>query len=575
MLHRFAIPLALFALAGCGSDGDDGDQGPAGPPGPSGSPGVELQLLGRYQHVDDMGAVIFDEGAAEIPAFDPISQRLIVVNALRGGVDVLDASDVTTPTLVQFVDVAALVEAAQSLADGSLGNVNSVSIHGGVAAIAIESDPETGNGYVAFLNCASLALLGSVQVGALPDMVTFTSDGTKVLTADEGQPSDLYTVNPPGSISIIDVTGGFAAPTVAMAGFTDWDTGGARVGEVASLVAGGLRVNTVTGATVLFSQDMEPEYIAVSDDGTTAYATLQENNAIAEIDLATATVTSIFPLGLKDHGIPGNEADVGERDVDGSSGAGGLINIRTWPGVYGCYMPDTIAAYRSGSGAYLVTANEGDAREYPDSDPTFTDVVRAGSAGLAPFTGRLVGLEGNQFLGRLNIVKDLSSSSRLVAFGARSMSIWNASTGALVWDSGSLIERTIAQLHPTHFNASSTNNTRDNRSDDKGPEPEGLTLGVIGERTYAFLGLERIGGIMIFDITNPQNPSYIGYRNDRNFAESPGAGTGGDLAPEGLKFIPAEDSPTGTDLLVVGNEVSGTTVIYEVTDLLAPPSAGG
>lgn len=571
-LLRCSPLLLVLALVGCGpEDGDDGDTGPAGEPA---SAGIELEFVGRFQHLDSMGGVGFDVGAAEIPAFDHLSERLVVVNALRGGVDVIDASDPTALALVPsgLVDVAALVETAQSLAPGSLAGVNSVNIYNGIAAVAVEANPKTGNGYIAFINCATLALVGSVQVGALPDMVTFSPDGARVLVANEGEPSNNYAENPAGTVSIISVTGGFAAPTVQTVDFTDWDVGGARNSEVAGLVTKGLRFNTVTGAAATFSDDMEPEYIAVS--GGTAYVTLQENNAIAVIDLATATVTTIHALGFKDYGLVGNEADLGERDVDGSSGAGGLINLRTWGGVYGAYMPDAITAYSVGSKTYLVTANEGDAREWPGA--TFADVDRLSTIfnGGNPLTGRLTGLEGNVNLGRLNILKDISTSSRVVTMGARSFSIWDAATGTLVFDSGSGIEQKIAQRYPQYFNVSSTNNTLDNRSDDKGPEPEGVCIGTIGTTTYAFIGLERIGGIMVYDITNPQAAKFVSYRNDRDFTETPAAGTGGDLAPEGMVFVPAERSPTGTALVVVGFETSGTTVVYEVGDLL-PPDANG
>lgn len=579
-LLRCSPFLLALALVGCGpDDGEDGATGPAGEPA---SAGVELEFLGRFQHRSAGGSAVYDEGGAEITAFDHLSERMVVVNALRGGVDVINASDPTALTLIQFVDVADLVETAQSLAPGSLAGVNSVSIYNGIAAVAVEANPKTDNGYIAFINCATLALVGSVQVGALPDMVTFSPDGTRVVVANEGEPSDGYAQNPAGTVSIISVAGGFAAPTVQTANFTDWDVGGARNGEVAGLVAKGLRFNTITGAVATFSEDMEPEYIAIGADGATAYVTLQENNAIAMINLATATVTTIHALGFKDFGLVGNEVDLGERDVDGSGGAGGLINLRTWGGVYGAYMPDAIAAYSVGSKTYLVTANEGDAREWPSA--TFADVDRLSTIfnGGNPLTGRLTGLEGNVNLGRLNILKDISTSSRVVTMGARSFSIWDAAAGTLVFDSGSEIEQKIAQRYPLYFNVSSTNNTLDNRSDDKGPEPEGVCIGTIGTTTYAFIGLERIGGIMIYDITNPQAAKFVSYRNDRDFTQDPDEGAGGptdtnlggDLAPEGLTFVPAERSPTQTALLIVGNEVSGTTVVYEIGDLL-PPDANG
>ena len=574
MRRQILLSATLVALSitllGCLKDGEDGNPGATGSQGATGAEGVaptngiELRFLGRYQHKDASGTVGFDVGAAEIPAYDSLSKRMVVVNAVAGGVDVLNAADPTALTLIQFVDVGALVESARGLTANTLGAVNSVSIRGGVAAVAIEATTKTDPGYVAFIDCATLALRGSAQVGALPDMVTFTADGKYVLTADEGEPANDYTVNPAGTISVINVSGGYSSPTVATAGFTAWDSAGSRVGEVAGLKTAGLRVNTITGATATFSQDMEPEYITISADSKTAYVTLQENNSIAVVDIATATVSSILPLGFKDYGIAGNELDVSDRDVDGTSPSGGQVNIRTWPGVVGAFMPDTIASYQAGGQTYLVTANEGDSRDYGAA--TFEDETTVSSIGT--LTGRLTGLEANDKLGRLGVLKDLSTTSRLVTFGTRSFTIWTTS-GTRIWDSGSEIERQIANRYPANFNADSTANALDARSRKKGPEPEGVAIGTIGKQTYAFIGLERIGGVMVYDITNPQAGRFVSYRNDRNFTQTPAAGTGGDLAPEGLHFIPAANSPTGKDLLVVGNETSGTTVVYRVADLLS------
>jgi hypothetical protein len=553
-----------------GTPGAPGTQGPAGPT----ASGIVLERVGRYEvpftDAADFAANIFAQSAAEIPAFDAENERLFVVNALAGGIDVIDLADPSQPELVQFLNVAGLVEADQSLAVGALSAVNSVAVKAGVVAVAVDANPKTNPGYVAFLQADDLSLLGSVQVGALPDMLTFTHDGTRVLVANEAEPADFWDVDPEGSVSIIDLSPGFDALTVQTAGFTAWNSGQARASEVAGLQAAGVRVNTVTGinaATSSFAQNMEPEYITVDDDDSTAYVTLQENNAVAVVDIQTATVSRIIPLGLKDHGLPFNEADFGERDVDGSSGAGGRINIRSWPGVYGCYMPDSIASYRVAGRTYLVLANEGDAREWPEGNADYVDVHRAGGV-PGYFTGELSGLGGNVNLGRLNVLKDLSEPGKLVALGSRSFSIIDALTGEQVYDSGAEFEMITAATYPLWFNTSHSNNTLDNRSDDKGPEPEGVALGVVAGRTYAFVGLERIGGVMVYDVTDPRAARFITYRNDRDFTKDPISGEAGDLGAEGLIFIKAEDSPSGVPLLIVANEVSGSTSIYEIQ--LAP-----
>jgi len=89
-------------------------------------------------------------------------------------------------------------------------------------------------------------------------------------------------------------------------------------------------------------------------------------------------------------------------------------------------------------------------------------------------------------------------------------------------------------------------------------------VGVVHGRTYAFIGLERIGGIVVFDVTAPRRPAWVQYVNTRDFAGDAEAGTAGDLGPEGLAFIPAAESPNGRPMLAVGFEISGTTTLFEI-----------
>ncbi|MGK7886093.1 MAG: choice-of-anchor I family protein, partial [Crocosphaera sp.] len=311
------------------------------------------------------------------------------------------------------------------------------------------------------------------------------------------------------------------------------------------------------------SRDFEPEYIAVSPDGDTAFVTLQENNAFAVVDIATAMVTDVLPLGFKDHSLPGNGLDASDRD--------GEINIQNLP-VFGMYQPDTIASYKVGEETYYVTANEGDARVRPSDDDVlpepndeegdvFNEEDRAKDLTLDPTAfPDAATLQTDEVLGRLNVTNTLGDTDgdgdfdELYAFGSRSFSIWN-SDGQLVFDSGDDFEQITAALFPDIFNANRTGGF-ESRSDNKGPEPEGVTVGMIGDRFYAFIGLERIGGFMTYDVTDPLNPLFIKYVNDTAL---------GDLSPEGLLFIPAEDSPNGDSLLVLTNEESGNTSIYSVT----------
>jgi hypothetical protein len=252
-----------------------------------------------------------------------------------------------------------------------------------------------------------------------------------------------------------------------------------------------------------------------------------------------------------------NGLDASDRDTK--------INIRQWP-VKGMYLPDAIASYKVGPHTFLITANEGDAREYD----TFKEAVRIGSLMLDPkFFSNGEVLKNNANLGRLNITSTMGKDEatglcqELFSFGARSFSIWSAS-GQLVFDSGDALELITADVYPSDFNASNTNNTFDDRSDDKGPEPEGVVIGKVFGKPYAFIGLERIGGVVVYDVSDPAAPSFVQYVNNRNFTATPSTPEAGDLGPEGLIFISAQDSPSGKPLVVIGNEISGTTTIYEI-----------
>lgn len=519
-------PLALVIgtlLAACGGGDDDNAE-----PTPS---SLTLEVVGRYANpaVDEAQEVT----AAEIPAYDARSKRLFVVNAGLGDVDVLDLSNPAAPVRIGGLDVGAIGASA-----------NSVATHDGLVAVAVEATDKTAPGTVALYDAATLALLGQAPVGALPDMLTFTPDGTTLLVANEGEPNAGYTVDPEGSISLVDVRDP-RAPVVRTAGF------GAFNGRADALRAAGVRLFG-PGASV--AQDLEPEYITVADDGRTAWATLQENNALARIDLASATVTDILPLGYKDHAVAGQGLDPSDRDAG--------VAIANWP-VFGMYQPDAIASYSVGGQTYLVTANEGDARDYDG----FAEESRVKDLTLDPavFTDALCGgpCADDARLGRLNVTTTLGAGpngyTALYAFGARSFSIRNAADGSLVYDSGDEFEQRTRELPNVPFNAghAAADTSLDNRSDNKGPEPEGVVVARFGAKTFAFIALERVGGVMAYDITTPTQPSFVSYLNSRDQGS-------GDRGPEGMAFIPAAESPNGRPLLVVGNEVSGTTVVHEV-----------
>lgn len=489
-----------------------------------------LSVFGQYKH----------NGDAEIPAFDPASQRAFVVNGGSNAVDILNLSNPAIPSLVSTITVP------------NNGAVNSVAIKNGIVAVAAAAPVKTDPGAVHFYDTNGV-LLNSVTVGALPDMITFTPDGLKVLTANEGEPNSYNqpdSVDPEGSVSIIDLSGGVGSATVSTAGFATFN------GQVASLRASGVRIFG-PGATV--AQDLEPEYVTIKPDSSKAFVSLQENNAIAEIDLNTNTVTAIRPLGLKSHALAGNELDPSDKD----NGSGGpSIKIAAHP-VFGMYQPDAIAVTSFNGQTYLLTANEGDARDYTG----FSEESRIGSSGyvLDPTVfPNAAALKSNAVLGRLTATNQAGDNDndgdfdQAVVFGGRSFSVFSES-GTLVFDSGAAFENITAAQLPGLFNSDGTTGSFDARSDNKGPEPEGIVIGQAFGRTWAFIGLERVGGVMVYDITDPTAPQFHQYFNTL----APDLlGTGGERGPEGLCFIPADQSPTGQPLLIVSAEVSGTTGIY-------------
>ncbi len=513
---------------------------------------LSAQFLGRYS------TGVYNNTAAEISAFDPVTKKAFVTHAVDTSIKVVDMSNPANPVLVTTIDMKPY---------GS--DLTSVAIHNGVLAVAVlDSAGKTENGRAVFFRTSTHAFLSQVKVGANPDMITFTPDGTKVLVANEGEPNNGYTIDPEGSVSIIDMTVGAANLTqsnVKTAGFTAFNSQSIdpKIKITGKIQSGG---NFLRNSTI--AEDLEPEYIAVSSDSKTAWATCQENNCIAVIDLTSATVTQLIPLGFKNHNLSGNGLDASDN--------GSTINIANYP-VFGMFQPDALAAYKVGNTEYLVSANEGDVRA--DWGSANNEEIRFGSSSYVVDTTKFGGtanvtaMKANTAMGRLNVTRffgDFNQDGKfdsVFCYGGRSFSIWNAQSGALVWDSKDEFEQRTAALFPSNFNASNSNNTLDNRSDDKGPEPEALTIGKILDSTYAFIGLERIGGVMIYNITNPSSPYFVDYVNPRNFTVTPGTGTlstVGDLGPEGIIFVPRGQSPNGKDLLIVSNEISGTVSVIQL-----------
>lgn len=515
----------------------------------------QIHPIGSY----DTGQ--FDESAAEIVEYYAEKKLILTVNANSGAIDLISIEDPTAPTKVG------------SISAGTGTSINSVQVRAdGLAVAAVQPENKTDEGSMLFFNAASGEELGSVALGgALPDMVGITADGKYAFTANEGEPADDYSVDPEGSVSLVALPeeGDLRAPTAADVRVADF-----RAFNAEGALPDGVRVFGPSDVEGTPAQNLEPEYIAESDGKL--YATLQENNAIAVIDIATATVERIFPLGTVDHAV--TPLDASDRD----SG----IEITNHP-VKGFHQPDTVVA----TGNYLVMANEGDARDWD----AYSEEARVkdlgdpdeGLPGLCEGYQGLTAeeidtLQSDEAIGRLNITladglnADGTCYEQLYSFGSRSFSIYSTD-GQEVFNSGDDFEQITARLHQEGklvFNSSHDEAWFDSRSDNKGPEPEGVTLGTVGDREYAFIGLERVSGVIVYDITDPANATYAGYVSNRDYSVSAideeseelvtNWADAGDLGPEGLKFIPAAHSPNGKDLLVVGNEVSGTTTIFEI-----------
>ena len=452
------------------------------------------------------------EGAAEITAYDPLTKKLFVVsNDADSRIDVVDLQDPASPALLGAIDVTPYG-----------GGANSVAVSNGKLAVAVEANPAQLPGLIVFFATDDLHELRQVPVGALPDMVTFSPDGRYALSANEGEPSDEYNVDPLGTVSIIDLHHDYSVTTLDFSAFE---------GQKESLQDQGFRV---FGPEASLAQDVEPEYIAVSEDSKYAWVSLQENNGLARIDLASKTITEIFPLGFKDYSLPENAIDVSDRDDQ--------IQLNPWP-VFGMYQPDAIAAYEVEGVSYVITANEGDARDYDGfSEETRVDDLTLDAEAFPDAET----LQQEDQLGRLEITTTLGDADEdgdyeaLYSYGARSFSIWDGATGAQVYDSGNELEKVVI----------AAGNYEDSRSDAKGAEPEGVVIGKVGQRTIAFIGLERVDAVAVYDVTNSYAPQFLQLL------------LSGD-APEGLVFVSAEDSPNGKSLFIVSSEGDGVVKLFQ------------
>jgi hypothetical protein len=449
-----------------------------------------------------------------------------------------------------------------TLANGALNAMQNVRL--------VEFDPATRGTrqFVYIMDNPPAVGAGDTRADKIGDMVALPGGGFLVVERDDDSvlrdaietiTKKVYAASLAGATDVsnlgaFDVGGGVLKTVDQMTAAELTAVGVVPVGKklhVDLAQAGYAGVEKIEGLALLPSGQL-----ALLNDNDFGVAQIVVDNNTGRFKLAPGYVPEVPVLGIVD--VPG--LDASDRD--------NVINIAQWP-VFGMYEPDAIASFQVGHQKYLLTANEGDARDWPG----FSEEARVGSLTLdtEAFEDRST-LKANGNLGRLNVTRTLGDADgdgdfdQLYTLGGRSFSIWT-DKGSLVFDSGSDFERAIAAREPSFFNASNDDRAFDSRSDNKGPEPEAIAIGTIGKRTYAFIGLERQGGVMVYDITNPIAPVFVDYANNRDFAVDPAtAEAAKDLGPEGVIFIDAKDSPTRSPLLVVANEISGTVTLYSVTE---------
>lgn len=452
------------------------------------------------------------EAASEISAYDATTKRLFVVNnEADSKVDVIDLSKYPVVNKLQSIEL------------GTLGGfANSVAAFNGLVAIALEAINKQDNGKLIIVKASDLSTVKQITVGALPDMVTFSPDGNYIVSANEGEPSADYTNDPKGSVSIICVKENYSVKTIDFSGFE---------GSKAKLLKDCFRV---FGPNASLAQDVEPEYATITSDSKRAWVTLQENNGMAEVDLASASILRVIPLGVKDISKPQFKFDVSDED--------GKIELGNWP-VRAYYLPDAISYFNVGGAGYVALANEGDTREYDayEEEERVKDLI----LDPARFPNASF-LKEDENLGRLTVTTASGDTDGdgdydiLFVPGARSFSIRSTTDGKLIADVGKeLEERVIA-----------SGNYDDGRSDNKGVEVEGITVAKIGNRPIAFVGMERADMIAIYDLSDPASPKFLQLFKT------------GD-APEGILYIKPEDSPNGRSLLVICSEDDGDVSFYQ------------
>lgn len=437
-----------------------------------------------------VGRTNADGGVAEIVTYNKKDKVFYLVSGVTQSIDLVKINSDGSTERKKRIEIGKILEDKNINA----GDVTSVSYSDekNLLAVAVQDEDYKNNGHIVILDKDG-NYKEAYECGVQPDMVTFTKDGKYIISADEGEPREGYVngIDPKGSVTIIDVEN----KSTNKVEF--------NINRVEALNNGVLLKKDSNPA-----EDLEPEYIAVSDDNKTAFISLQENNAIASIDIESGDINYVKGLGFIDHSLEGNEIDA----VRGK-GKNAKIDIKN-DNFLGTPMPDGIAFLSKNGKDYILTANEGDAREWGKKKNKYENTKSKKFDEKAD--------KKTEYLD--NDKTDGLDENKIYLLGGRSFSIYDASNLAKVYNSGSDFEKITARIFPDFFNTSNDEDKGidelDARSNKKGPEAENITVLNIKDKTYAIVGLERISGIMIYDITDPSNPVYKDYFNNRIFIKS-------------------------------------------------------
>ena len=544
---------------------------------------IRLQLLSSVSHPVEGLQDVCKKFSVSSVDFDPGTAQMFVTNPFDAALEIHFIGDLLHPVLVKSIFLGGYSGNTDPL---HFSRPEHVAVAPGVVAVAISNDPVDKPGLVALFD-TKVNKRHEIPVGSKPVTLAFTPDARKIIVVNQGIPNDDYSIDPEASISIIDLAGD-GQPTVRTVTFEAFNDQKEKLIQQGVRLYGPCRSSEWqrcdAGGTATVAQDLEPVSLAIGGKSAEAWISFEANNAIARLDIPDAKITDIWSPGVKNHNLAGNQLDANSDN---------LYDLANWP-VFGLLQPDGLALFESQGQSYLITANRGNWREYGGFTERMTVAEACSTKRLE--TRLCYETAVNGVNGIANSIPDLKiarypfrysadATGALAApysFGGRSFAIWSP-LGSLVYDSGSELERITHQACPAFFNAQSDRNTFDDRSDDKGPEPEAVTVGEISGRQYAFVTLRRIGGIMVYDISDPARPVFQQYINNRDFSVDPKAipespllipplantkhfvnCRARDLQPIDAHFVAKRESPSGEPLLLVSNNFSGTTSIFRI-----------